>query len=92
MRNRFEVTLNGRALTGLNDQLYITDLQYESAGYKDTAATIAKHETLIAENEATIAKKEAIIAENEATIAKEEAIIAEKDEEIARLKALLENK
>ena len=42
MRNRFEVTLNGRALTGLNDQLYITDLHYESAGYKDTAATIAK--------------------------------------------------
>lgn len=50
MTNRFEVTLNGRALTTLNDQLYITDLQYEGSGYNDAAATIANRDGVLLQN------------------------------------------
>jgi len=56
---------------------------------EEAAATIAKHEAIIAENEATIAKHEAIIAENEATIAKHEAIIAENEATIAKHEAII---
>ena len=56
---------------------------------EEAAATIAKHEAIIAENEATIAKHEAIIAENEATIAKHEAIIVENEATIAKHEAII---
>lgn len=47
MRNRFEVTLNGEALTSLNDQLYIVDLQYDTAGFSDSAASWANRNGLL---------------------------------------------
>ena len=73
---------------------------------EEAAATIAKKDAIIADNEAAIAKKDAIIVEmneviavqNSAIAEKDEVItfqhsaIAEKDAEIARLKALLESK